>query len=372
MWLFPPPPRYTLCDPAVAQYINDNFVVWGGDVTSADGYDTMGVCQVSSFPHTAIYVPSSSRNQYQKLWAHEGVCAVPSCVVAGIVTPPCSLAQPRTGPASSNELLTKVRAAMAAGAEHVGRIVAQRVAREEDRRLRLEQEQAYKESEERDRAKVPVCTPRSWTLVWADRGGFWWRPRSTLKRWKPSGRRSRKRRPCLWNWYADCALAPGTQVWCLTCPWPWLCARDWQAKEADIQRARNMLPPEPDHAGRDAPGGPTTTLRFTLPSGTRVQRRFKSTDTLEVRSFCCVARHVAVADVDSRAGVAWAQVVRQYVLVTLDDMAEIPDHIDPTSFELSTTFPKKTFTAKDEANQQSLQEADLVPQGVLFVAWGSA
>lgn len=103
-----------------------------------------------------------------------------------------------------------------------------------------------------------------------------------------------------------------------------------------------------------------------------MQRRFKSTDTLEVRSFCCVARHVALAGVDSRAGVAWAQVVRQYVLVTLDDMAEIPDHIDPTSFELSTTFPKKTFTAKDEANQQSLQEADLVPQGVLFVAWGSA
>ena len=82
VWLFPPP-RYTLCDPAVAQYINDNFVVWGGDVTSADGYDTMGACQVSSFPHTAIYVPSSTRNQYQKLWAHEGACASPRVLCPG-------------------------------------------------------------------------------------------------------------------------------------------------------------------------------------------------------------------------------------------------------------------------------------------------
>ena len=53
-------------------------------------------------------------------------------------------------------------AAMAAGAEHVGRIVAQRVADEEDRRLRREQEQAYRESEARDRAKVGGGVAGAW------------------------------------------------------------------------------------------------------------------------------------------------------------------------------------------------------------------
>jgi len=46
---------------------------------------------------------------------------------------------------------------MAVGAEHVGRIMAQRVAQEEDRRLREEQDRAYREAEERDRAKVCMC-----------------------------------------------------------------------------------------------------------------------------------------------------------------------------------------------------------------------
>jgi len=68
--------RSTLCNPEVVEYINSNFVVWGGTVTSTDGYDTMGLCQVSSFPHVAIYVPSrQNRRSYQKLWSHEGSCA---------------------------------------------------------------------------------------------------------------------------------------------------------------------------------------------------------------------------------------------------------------------------------------------------------
>ena len=57
----------------MVEYLRQNFAVWGGTVTSADGYDTMSVCQVTSFPHVAIYIPSSQRNQYQKLWSREGV-----------------------------------------------------------------------------------------------------------------------------------------------------------------------------------------------------------------------------------------------------------------------------------------------------------
>lgn len=56
-----------------------------------------------------------------------------------------------------------------------------------------------------------------------------------------------------------------------------------QAREADLERARNQLPPEPAHGGKTAESVPTTVLRFTLPSGTRVQRRFKCDDTIDVR-----------------------------------------------------------------------------------------
>mgnify|MGYP003877332303 CR=1 FL=1 len=50
-----------------------------------------------------------------------------------------------------------------------------------------------------------------------------------------------------------------------------------------------MLPEEPARAPRD-PTAPTTMIRFTLPSGTRVQRNFFASDTLEVRYVVLWAR----------------------------------------------------------------------------------
>lgn len=55
--------------------------------------------------------------------------------------------------------------------------------------------------------------------------------------------------------------------------------------------------------------------------------------------------------------------------MVLDDMSELPDGVDMNSFELSTTFPKKTYGNDEAALKVTLKEAELVPQGVLFVAW---
>lgn len=39
------------------------------------------------------------------------------------------------------------------------------------------------------------------------------------------------------------------------------------------------------------------------------------------------------------------------------------------SFEMSTTFPKRTFGNGDQDLALTLEEAGLSPQGVLFVSW---
>jgi len=75
-------------------------------------------------------------------------------------------------------------------------------------------------------------------------------------------------------------------------------------------------------------------LRFTLPNGKKVDRRFHSTSTIEV--------------------------IRAFLVVYFNEQG-----IEMKNFGLSTNYPKKTFSEDD--SQLSLEESGLAPQSVIMV-----
>lgn len=50
----------TLCNEAVVAFINENFIAWGGDVHSAEGYQMGNSLKASTFPFCAVIMSSSS------------------------------------------------------------------------------------------------------------------------------------------------------------------------------------------------------------------------------------------------------------------------------------------------------------------------
>lgn len=102
------------------------------------------------------------------------------------------------------------------------------------------------------------------------------------------------------------------------------------SKEADLDRIRRTLPPEP------APGEPdVTVLRVTLPRGAKVQRRFKASDTL--------------------------QTLFDFVRVTLADLGT-----DVKGFDVGCNMPRRVFSASSDLTVD-LRTAQLCPQAVVFV-----
>jgi len=100
-----------------------------------------------------------------------------------------------------------------------------------------------------------------------------------------------------------------------------------------LKRKRDELPEEP---AADTPRGECSNIKFNLPNGNNLRRRFKATDLL--------------------------QHVRDFVEVSLDDMED--NTIE--NFELVMNFPKKRFS-RDDDHSLTIKEAGLVPQAVLFV-----
>lgn len=101
--------------------------------------------------------------------------------------------------------------------------------------------------------------------------------------------------------------------------------RKQQEREDKLQRARNTVPPEPLQGG--------TRIRFVLPSGKKLERRFESDCTIGV--------------------------LRAYLMLEFYESGE-------SGFEqigLSTNYPKQTY----EDDTVTLEEAGLSPQAVLMV-----
>ena len=106
-----------------------------------------------------------------------------------------------------------------------------------------------------------------------------------------------------------------------------------QAKEESrLEDARSLL----ETAGEPATGlkEGVTWLRFTLPNGKKMDRRFHSVDTIET--------------------------LRAFLIVHFHEQS-----IEMKNFGLSTNFPRKTF--KEEDDKSNLEEAGLAPQAVVMV-----
>jgi FAS-associated factor 2 len=97
-----------------------------------------------------------------------------------------------------------------------------------------------------------------------------------------------------------------------------------EEEESRLENAKSLIRPEPKSGG--------TRIRFTLPSGKKLDRRFESDETIaSLKAFLTL--HFA------------------------EDNPEIKN------IALSTSFPKKTYDEDD----QTLQESGLAPQAVLMV-----
>lgn len=103
-------------------------------------------------------------------------------------------------------------------------------------------------------------------------------------------------------------------------------------READLNAAaaRVALHPEPER------GPDTSSLRIQLPSGHRVERRFKSSDSVSL--------------------------VRDYVRVVSRECGH-----PLTSFDLCTTFPRRVWREGEDTEAHDLKTVGLFPQAMLLV-----
>jgi FAS-associated factor 2 len=102
-----------------------------------------------------------------------------------------------------------------------------------------------------------------------------------------------------------------------------------QAASDALQAAKNLLRPEPNPNSAN-----TTVVRFVLPTGTKLNRRFESDETIAA--------------------------VRAYLQIFF-----VEHDMNIRNIGLSTNFPRQTFTSDDD--HKTLVESGFVPQVVLMV-----
>ncbi|XP_022721842.1 plant UBX domain-containing protein 10-like [Durio zibethinus] len=117
----------TLCSEAVAAFVNENFVAWGGSLRGSEGFKMSNSLKASSFPFCAVVMPAANQR--------------------------IALLQQVEGPKSPEEMLTILQRVLE---ESASVLVAARLNAEERRnnmRLREEQDVAYRAALEADRAR---------------------------------------------------------------------------------------------------------------------------------------------------------------------------------------------------------------------------
>ncbi len=107
--------------------------------------------------------------------------------------------------------------------------------------------------------------------------------------------------------------------------------RKVEEEERRLAEARSFL----ELAGEPATGGTVARLRFTLPNGKKVDRRFHVHDSLKV--------------------------VHAFLTVYFHE-----EEVELKNFGLSTSFPKRTFHLEEEG-EKTLEELGLCPQAVVMV-----
>ncbi|XVF12903.1 hypothetical protein REPUB_Repub08aG0160100 [Reevesia pubescens] len=117
----------TLCSEAVAAFVNENFVAWGGSIRASEGFKMSNSLKASRFPFCAVVMPATNQR--------------------------IALLQQVEGPKSPEEMLTMLQRVLE---ESAPVLVAARLDAEErsnNMRLREEQDAAYRAALEADQAR---------------------------------------------------------------------------------------------------------------------------------------------------------------------------------------------------------------------------
>lgn len=306
--------RLTLANPEFLAYLTaNNFIVWGASVHTVDGYEASSWFSAAAFPFLGCYAvtPQSTvqRPKYQRVWAHEG------------------------GFIAAADLLAAMREKCTAALTVLETVSAERASREYERRLREEQDREFHEAEARDMARMQELE-RQARREEEDR-----REREAREAQEAAVREEEQRRR-----EEEAELLAAIEL-----------SRQLH-RESEIDEARKRLLPRkepavpPQGSNRNADGVEVSSLRFTLPSGARLQRRFDANaDTIST--------------------------VRDYLLVASHECGHPLWH-----FDFGTNFPKRSFTEEaitgsgagaDSSSSgigaMSLKGAGLFPQSMVFV-----
>jgi FAS-associated factor 2 len=270
---------------SVANIIRSNqLIVWGGSVHSIDGLSATVALQVTGFPFLGLYTgygsvsgggSSNQRARYAQIWMHEGLL-------------------------TANELVATLTRLTASTRDSLERVRLQQNERNAERVMRNEQESAYEIAMRRDAERQEM----------------------QLKEAAIAAAAEEEKRMKLEEDELASAIELSQKI-----------DTEWVINTAKARLTKN---PEPDLS---IPKDAVSVLRLTLPTGTKVQRRFKAEDTLSL--------------------------VRDFVYVSwCETRGSGGDDISPDGFSLSSSFPKKVFTEAEST--MSLYELKLVPQAVLF------
>ena len=277
--------RCAFCTAPLRDALRDgNALCWAGSVHAPDGLAAAAQLQVAGFPFLGVYTGdpggggggSGRRAQYQQLWTHEGLT---------------------TAAALAAELM-RVTAATRARLEAARQLAR---ARDAEREMAAEQDRSYADAMQRD---VELE-----------------REHQQAQRREAEARRAAAAEKARVD--EETALAEAIEL---------SRALDVEGS-VGVSRGRLSANPEPDSS---APRDAVSVLRLTLPSGVKVQRRFRATDTLSL--------------------------VRDFVIVSA---AETGVKLAADSFEVASSFPKRVFSDSDA--QTPLRDLSLCPQAVLFV-----
>jgi UBX domain len=301
---------------------SNNFIIWGAIVHAVDGCEAAEFFSAAAFPFLGVYAVTAqstvARPRYQRVWAHEG------------------------GYVSATDLLAKMREKCGAALTTLETVAAERASREYERRLREEQDRDFREAEERDIRRMRELEVQS------QREAEERREAQAREAHEAAAREEEQRRK-----EEEAELLAAIEL-----------SRQLH-RESEIDEARKRLLPRkepaqpPQGTNRNSDGIEVSNIRFTLPSGARLQRRFDANeDTIAT--------------------------IRDYILVASHECGHPLWH-----FDFGTNFPKRSFTEeailKGQQHSQAmaaagngsapaegpgamtLKGAGLFPQAMIFV-----
>jgi len=246
----------TLSSPAFVDFVTPRFVVWGGSTATAEGFEACSKFGAASFPFVGVYTPArgstATNPKTQRVWSTGGGFVAPGALVHSLS-------------ASCGEALTSMEV-----------MAAEREARDNERRLREEQEADYAVAEAEDLRRTAEAEA-------AERAAREQAARAAAEEARAA---------------EASELAAAIEL-----------SKELH-RESDLAAAQRRLTDHPEPSAEEK--ADVCTVRFTLPNGTRFQRKFRTADTIGV--------------------------VRDVVMVTTAEMGTPLHH-----FDLSSQYPRRSF-----------------------------